>query len=170
MCGLHTHLAHWEQAIPWCEKSIAGIPEVYFPYVDLAAAYAWAGHDKEAKETAAQLQKVHPGFTVQTWAARHMQATIRPSTRNTSASSKACARRACQRARRRRIEPARCGSRGIGFVHDQERLVAFVLEGHRRDGAVVAFLSAAQRPRELALNLSKETLEEGVRGEATPEP
>jgi adenylate cyclase len=72
MCVLHNHLAQWEQAIPRCEKSIAGIPQVFYPYVELAAAYAWAGHDKEAKETAAQLQKVQPGYTVQTWAGRHM--------------------------------------------------------------------------------------------------
>jgi adenylate cyclase len=72
MCVLHNHLEQWEQAIPRCEKSIAGIPQVFFPYVELAAAYAWAGHDKEAKETVAQLQKVQPGYTVQTWAGRHM--------------------------------------------------------------------------------------------------
>ena len=34
-------------------------------------------------------------------------ATIRPSTRNISGSSRACAKRACRRGRRRRIEPAR---------------------------------------------------------------
>jgi hypothetical protein len=28
-------------------------------------------HDKEAKEATAQLQKVYPGFTVQTWAGIH---------------------------------------------------------------------------------------------------
>ncbi len=67
-CNLHALLAHWDQAIEWCEKSIAGQPQVYYPYVMLAAANAWAGHDKEAKDAAAQLQKVHPGFTVQTWA------------------------------------------------------------------------------------------------------
>jgi adenylate cyclase len=72
MCVLHNHLAQWEQAIPWCEKSIAGIPHVFYPYVELAAANAWAGHDKEAKDAAAQLQKVEPGYTVQTWAGRHM--------------------------------------------------------------------------------------------------
>jgi adenylate cyclase len=71
MCFLHANLAHWDQAIPWCEKSIAGNPQVYFPFVMLAAANAWAGRDTEAKEAAAQLQKVLPGFTVQTWAARH---------------------------------------------------------------------------------------------------
>jgi TolB-like protein len=72
MCVLRDQLAQWEQAIPWCEKSIAGQPEVFFPYVFLAAANAWAGHDKEAKDAAAQLQKVSPGYTVQTWVARHM--------------------------------------------------------------------------------------------------
>ena len=71
MCHLHTHLAQWEQAIEWCNKSIAGDPSDFYPLVDLAAANAWAGHDKEAKEAVAQLQKVYPGFTVQTWAGIH---------------------------------------------------------------------------------------------------
>ena len=38
----------------------------------LAAANAWVGHDKEAKDAAAQLQKVSPGYTVQTWVGRRM--------------------------------------------------------------------------------------------------
>ena len=71
ICGLHAHLAQWEQAIEWCEKAHAGAPEFWYPLAELAAANAWAGHDKEAKEAAAQLQKVYPGFTVQTWAGRH---------------------------------------------------------------------------------------------------
>jgi adenylate cyclase len=71
MCALHAQLAHWEQAIPWCEKSIVGNSQVWYPLVGLAAANAWAGHDKEAKDAAAQLQKVYPGFTVQTWAGIH---------------------------------------------------------------------------------------------------
>jgi adenylate cyclase len=71
MCDLHAMLAHWDEAIPWCEKSITGQPQVFYPYVLLAAANAWAGHDKEAKEAAAELQKLYPGFTVQTWAGIH---------------------------------------------------------------------------------------------------
>ena len=71
-CVLHAQLAQWEQAIEWCEKSIAGNPQVFYPYVFLAAGNAWAGHDKEAKDAAAQLQRVYPGFTVQTWAGRRM--------------------------------------------------------------------------------------------------
>ena len=65
MCHLHTHLAQWEEAIDWCGKSISNDARNFYPLVDLAAANAWAGHDKEAKEAAAQLQKVYPGFTVQ---------------------------------------------------------------------------------------------------------
>jgi TolB-like protein/DNA-binding winged helix-turn-helix (wHTH) protein len=71
MCAFHTNLAQWEQAIPWCSKSVAGLPEVFIPILFLASANAWAGHDKEAKDAAAHLQKVYPGFTVQTWVGMH---------------------------------------------------------------------------------------------------
>jgi adenylate cyclase len=71
MCALHADLAHWEQAIEWCNKSVAGLPQAWYPLVGLASANAWAGHDKEAKQAAAQLQKVYPDFTVQTWAGIH---------------------------------------------------------------------------------------------------
>ena len=70
VCVLHNFLAQWEQAIEWCEKARAGGAENVYTLVHLAAANAWAGHDKEAKEAVAQLQKVHPGFTVQTYAGR----------------------------------------------------------------------------------------------------
>jgi hypothetical protein len=55
----------------------------------------WADHDKKAKEAAAQLQKVHPGFTVQTFAGG-ISATTRPTT-NARASPRACARLACRK-------------------------------------------------------------------------
>ena len=71
VCHLHTHLEHWEQAIEWCNKAHARSPESWYPLVDLAAANAFAGHDKEAKEAVTQLQKVYPGFTVQKWAGGH---------------------------------------------------------------------------------------------------
>jgi adenylate cyclase len=71
MCDLHAKLADWDQAIEWCNKAAAGMPGVYFSFAWLAAANAWAGHDKEAKEAVAQLQKVHPGLTVQTLAGMH---------------------------------------------------------------------------------------------------
>ena len=71
ICHLHAHLAQWEQAIESCGKSIASNPQNWYSLVDLTAADAWAGRDKEAKEAAAQLQEAYPGFTVQTWAGIH---------------------------------------------------------------------------------------------------
>ena len=55
----------------WCEKARAGAPSNVYALVHLAAANAWAGHDKEAKEALEQLQKVHPSFTVQTYVGIH---------------------------------------------------------------------------------------------------
>jgi adenylate cyclase len=71
MCAPQAQLGHWEQAIEWCGKSIAGGIQSFFPFALLAAANALAGHGEEAKEAAAQLQKVYPGFTVQTWLGIH---------------------------------------------------------------------------------------------------
>jgi adenylate cyclase len=71
VCVLHNFLAQWEQAIEWCEKARAGAPEFWVAHAHLAAANAWAGHDKEAKEAVAQLQKVYPGFTVQKYVGLH---------------------------------------------------------------------------------------------------
>ena len=72
VCVLHSFLAQWEQAIEWCEKARAGKPADVYTLVMLAAANAWAGHDKEAKEAVAQLQKLSPGFTVQKLAGLHL--------------------------------------------------------------------------------------------------
>jgi tetratricopeptide (TPR) repeat protein len=75
ICHLHSHLAHWEQAIEWCEKSTAwrasGAFGFFYPFIDLVADNAWLGRDKEAKEAGAQLQKLYPGFTVQTFLSFH---------------------------------------------------------------------------------------------------
>ena len=70
-CHAHTHLAEWEQAIEWCTKSIASGNASMYPLVDLAAANAWAGHDKEAKDAVAQLRKLNPDLSVQSWAGIH---------------------------------------------------------------------------------------------------
>jgi tetratricopeptide (TPR) repeat protein len=71
VCYLHNFLAQWEQAIEWCEKAVASAPENLYAWVHLAAANAWADHDKQAREAVAQLQKNYPGFTVQTYATIH---------------------------------------------------------------------------------------------------
>jgi tetratricopeptide (TPR) repeat protein len=67
LCYLHNNLAQWEQAIEWCEKALANnVKERGNALAALAAANAWAGHDKEAKDAVAELRKVDPAFTVQT--------------------------------------------------------------------------------------------------------
>jgi hypothetical protein len=65
------NVAQWEQAIDWCEKAAGSNPQFGGPLAYLAAANAWAGHAKDAREAASQLQKVSPGFTVQKSAGSH---------------------------------------------------------------------------------------------------
>ena len=56
------HLAQWEQAIEQCEKAVAAAPWDNPSLGDLAAAYAWAGYDKEAKQIAVKLGERDPNF------------------------------------------------------------------------------------------------------------
>jgi len=70
LCRAHNLLGRWEQAIEWCDKSVATArdnPDAMrsASLADLAAANAWAGHDKEAKDAVARLRKADPEFTVQ---------------------------------------------------------------------------------------------------------
>ena len=78
ICHAYTHLAQWEKAIEWCQKSIATDAGFWFPYVDLAAANAWLGHEAEAKSAIAGLLKVYPGVTVQSFADQAARLTYNP--------------------------------------------------------------------------------------------
>src|SRR5271170_1506643 len=65
LCYLHNHLAQWDQSIEWCEKALANnVRERESALAALAAAYAIAGHDNEAKEAVAQLRTIDPKLTV----------------------------------------------------------------------------------------------------------
>ena len=101
----------------------------FYPYVFLAAADAWAGRDKEAKDAAAQLQKVYPASPCRR-GPESTGPTIRPSKRNFSASRKACARRACRRERRRRINRLPRSASGGGACSRSQRMMP--LGGPRR--------------------------------------
>ena len=68
LCHAYAHLAQWEKAADWCEKSVATNPALWMPHVDLAAADGWLGRDAEAKTAIAGLLKLRPGYTVQQWA------------------------------------------------------------------------------------------------------
>ncbi|WP_018260711.1 adenylate/guanylate cyclase domain-containing protein [Methylobacterium sp. WSM2598] len=67
ICHAHTHQRHWEEAVSWCNKSVAISPN-WLPYIDLAAAYGWLGRQAEAKAAVAEVLKLMPGYTVQKWA------------------------------------------------------------------------------------------------------
>jgi adenylate cyclase len=68
ICSAHAHLAQWDQAIEWCLKSIATNPSYWYAYTNLAAAYGWTERNADAHAAVAELLKLKPGFTVQTWA------------------------------------------------------------------------------------------------------
>ena len=69
MCDAYAHLAQWEKAIEWCQKSVASNSSLLFPYIELAAANGWLGRPAEASAAVAELQKLKPGFTVQDYLA-----------------------------------------------------------------------------------------------------
>jgi adenylate cyclase len=64
ICHINNLLGRWERAIEWCTKSVAGNPELTDPLFSLAVAHAWAGHDEEARDAVARIQKAIPGFTM----------------------------------------------------------------------------------------------------------
>jgi len=68
ICSARAHLAQWDQAVEWCLKSIATNPSYWYAYANLAAAYGWTERNADAQAAVAELLKLKPGFTVQTWA------------------------------------------------------------------------------------------------------
>ena len=68
ICHAYAHMAEWERAVEWCQKSIATNAEFWIAYVDLTAANGWLGHETEAKAAIDGLHKLMPGYTVQDWA------------------------------------------------------------------------------------------------------
>ena len=73
LCFLHSHLAQWEQTIEWCRKAEDALPGAHGwsgwktrALADFAAAYAWTGHDKEAREAMERLKLLDLNFTALT--------------------------------------------------------------------------------------------------------
>jgi tetratricopeptide (TPR) repeat protein len=68
LCYLEFNLAHWERAIGKCKKAMAAeTSQKSRTLANLAAAYAWAGRDGEAKETIERLRILDPHFTALTY-------------------------------------------------------------------------------------------------------
>jgi adenylate cyclase len=67
ICHAHTHLGHDDEAIDWCNKSIATNP-LWYAYVDLISAYGWKGQKDNARAAIADLNRLMPNYTVKKWA------------------------------------------------------------------------------------------------------
>jgi adenylate cyclase len=65
LCRAYNLLGRWEQAIEWCDKAVAADAPISDALIDLAAANAWAGHDRQANDAVAKLRKARPGITLQ---------------------------------------------------------------------------------------------------------
>lgn len=67
VCHSYIHQRKWEDAIPWCSKSVSIAP-YWLAQVDLATSYAWLGKSHEAKDAVDKILKLMPGYTVEKWA------------------------------------------------------------------------------------------------------
>jgi tetratricopeptide (TPR) repeat protein len=88
ICHAHAHLTHWDQASQWCAKSIAANSSWWMPYIDLAAAYGWMGHDTEASAAVARIHRT--GF------GQHQMGRQSDISAREGTSSTACAKRGCR--------------------------------------------------------------------------
>jgi tetratricopeptide (TPR) repeat protein len=78
MCDAYAHMAKWEQAAEWCEKSVGSNPGYLQTRFDLAAAYGWLGRSAEAYAAVAEIQNLIPDYTVQ----RYLDYPYRPRSGN----------------------------------------------------------------------------------------
>ena len=60
-------LKRYGEAVRLCGEHAARRPNLQFPHLGLAAAYAQSGRLEEAKAEAAQVLRINPGFTIESW-------------------------------------------------------------------------------------------------------
>jgi adenylate cyclase len=113
VCLLHTFLAQWEQAIEWCEKARAGL-RIHRRWSISPPPTPGPATTRRPRRPWRNCRKSIPASPC-----RHMRAcisaTTRPTTPNARASSKACARPACPRGKRERIDLLRAWRRCRSF-------------------------------------------------------
>ena len=67
--GLAYHLAgQYEEAIETLKKGIEREPDKYYPHARLAAVYSDLGREQEARAEAAEVLRIRPDFSVETYA------------------------------------------------------------------------------------------------------
>jgi adenylate cyclase len=60
-------LKHYEEAVRWLRECALRLPNLEVSHVWLASAYAQLGKLEEAKKEAAEVLRINPGFTIESW-------------------------------------------------------------------------------------------------------
>ena len=60
-------LKRYEDAVGLCGESALRVPNLQWPRVWLASAYAQSGQVEEAGKEAAEVLRINPGFTIESW-------------------------------------------------------------------------------------------------------
>jgi adenylate cyclase len=60
-------LKHYDEAVRWLSECALRLPNLQVSHVWLASAYAQLGKLEEAKKEAAEVLRINPGFTIESW-------------------------------------------------------------------------------------------------------
>ena len=60
-------LKRYGDAVRWCGECASRLPNLQWPHTILAAACAKSGQLEEARTEAAELLRINPGFTIESW-------------------------------------------------------------------------------------------------------
>jgi adenylate cyclase len=60
-------LMHYREAVRWHLESVSRLPSLQWPHLGLAAAYAQSGQLEDARAEAAEVLRINPGFTIESW-------------------------------------------------------------------------------------------------------
>jgi adenylate cyclase len=60
-------LKRYGEAVRWLRECTSRLPDVQWPHVWLASAYAQSGQSEEARAEAAEVLRINPGFTIESW-------------------------------------------------------------------------------------------------------
>jgi adenylate cyclase len=60
-------LKRYGDAVRWCRDAALGLPNSQWPHLCLASAYAQSEQLEEARAEAAEVLRINPGFTIESW-------------------------------------------------------------------------------------------------------
>jgi adenylate cyclase len=60
-------LKRYGEAVRWLRESASRLPNSQLPHLMLASAYAQSGQFEEARAEAAEVLRINPGFTIESW-------------------------------------------------------------------------------------------------------